>query len=172
MIQTVWYDTEGRVKCVDDGDSKATVPGHDKATADTDSVGEITLDHVVTVENGQVVSATFDPPPKPEPTKQQLDAYARRLAVDKRRAVMGATDGVSDAVLQSEFLSLQGRAAAMMRRETSGRGKPGESGALDQLEAQADALGAIDAALETVRGKIADDTYMTEADIDGAAEWP
>lgn len=103
---------------------------------------------------------------------EQLDNYARRLAKDKRRAVLGAGNGVGDDVLQSEFLSLQGRASAKIRREANGRGKVGESDALDQLEAQAGALEEIDIALTIVRDKVADGTYTTETDVDGAPEWP
>lgn len=104
--------------------------------------------------------------------KGRLDNYARRLARDKRRVTLGAENGIDDDVLQSEFLSLQGRAASKIRREAEGRSKAGESEELDLLETQADALEAIDVALTAVRSKVADGTYTTEAGIDNASEWP
>lgn len=77
-IKTVWYNTDGRVKCVDSEDSTATIQGAEKATADTDVVGEITLDHFVTVVDGVVTDAMYGPSPITDAMwYQRIDARTR-----------------------------------------------------------------------------------------------
>lgn len=62
-LQTVFHDTEGRVRCVANGESKATVHGCEKAVSDTDKHGELTTRHTVTVTDGEVTDATYHEPP-------------------------------------------------------------------------------------------------------------
>lgn len=62
-IQTVFYDIEGWIRCVEDGESSALVHGCDKATSDPSVHGEMTIRHTVTVSNGDVTDAVYHAPP-------------------------------------------------------------------------------------------------------------
>lgn len=85
--QTIFYDSEGWVRCIDKADSRATINGAQKAVADTDEVGEITLNHKVTVDNGKVVSTEHFPPPGPtledKRKRAQLSRESFMLALKK-----------------------------------------------------------------------------------------
>lgn len=72
--QTVWYDSDGWVRCVENGESLAIVHGCEKATSDPSVHGELTIHHIVTVENGQVASAEYH---EPQITEAQLASRVR-----------------------------------------------------------------------------------------------
>lgn len=92
-LQTVWHDN-GNVKCVDNAGSPAVIHGAEKATADTDVVGEITLQHKVTVEDGVVTSAEYQAPPPPT-AEQWYSLIESRADRELQRGVSVTIDGTT-----------------------------------------------------------------------------
>lgn len=90
-LQTVWHNN-GTVKCVDSADSPAVIYGAQKATADTDVVGEITLRHTVTVKDGVVTSAEYQAPPPPT-SEEWYERIQSRADTELQRGISVTISG-------------------------------------------------------------------------------
>lgn len=85
---TVWHKN-GKVEAVEPWPTKASMAGLDKAYADSDSVGDITTDHTVTVSGGVVTDAVYSPPAlSAEVVKNRLRNRLAQVANNKHRIAM------------------------------------------------------------------------------------
>lgn len=72
----------------------------------------------------------------------------------------------------ADFLSLTARAVASVRREAKGRPNAGEAARLDQLEALADEIEAIDSARDTIVAEIRNSPDPESYDVTHSPHWP
>lgn len=93
--QTVFYDPDGWVRCIEDGESSAAVHGCEKATSDPSVHGDLTLRHTVTVSDGEVTDAVYHEPAGPTDA-QWYKMIERRADEELGRGVSyTASDGVA-----------------------------------------------------------------------------
>lgn len=133
-IVTVFRDPSGRVLCVERGRSAAHVHGADKARADEDVVGSITLDHVVTVKDGEVTEATYSPPPITDAMWHQ------RIAAERERHLrtsisIALSDGSHVVPVNDRSLALAPSAEQEAREEGDTVPFPTEAGIVEFVEA-------------------------------------
>lgn len=110
-------------------------------------------------------------PPEPEPASERrsrLKQYLRQLGRRKRAEAVGLAPDVPDA--ESRFLLMLTESVMLVNDRTAGRG--GSARLDNELRPLAQAVLAIAQAQDQIVLKIDNDTYTTEAAIDGAAEWP
>ena len=95
---TAFYNENGIVGSVEEGESKAVVPNHTKATADTETVGQIEAGNKVTVSNGVVTDVTIiksDPP---------LEVQKRRVRSERNQLLQQSDWRVTKALEQGTTL--------------------------------------------------------------------
>lgn len=181
-LQTVFYDSDGWVRSVEDGESRATVHGCEKAVSDTGVHGELTIRHTVTVKDGEVVSAELQPEPEPT-TEQWYKMISQRADRELQRGVSVTVNGTTYGIRTGpQALALIDGAA--IRADVSIRNSrkierlvPTDKGmtrfdqdALWQIfEAVESHQQAVSARVEELQTKVADGT-ITSDDLDSG--WP
>lgn len=172
-VQTVFYDSDGWVRCVEDGKSSAVVHGAEKALSDTQVNGTLTLRHTVTVVDGEVTDAVYHAPP---PNWLPRIAAKREQHLDTSLTV---TLSGGDYVIPVTDRSLSLAPTAANRARASGTTRPFPTD-VGIVELGADDLDLIETALDDhatavyrreaeLMGMVEDGT-ITEADLE--AGWP
>lgn len=116
---------------------------------------------------------TFSPPPPPpiQTIRRQKAEEAYAEASRRRALSLGETSG-DELLAIRNWISLTARAVGKVRREASGRTRPGEITELDSLEEQIDALDAIDKARDTILTELKADPDPGSYDVAGSPHWP
>lgn len=189
-MQTIFFDSEGWVRCVEDGESDASVHGCEKALSDTDVHGELTLRHTVTVSDGKVTDAIYHEPPGPTDaqwykmiehradeelgrgvsyTDADGNSYTIRTGPSARSLIAGAHSATERADRLGESIT---RKIPTQNAGVVNFGNADIVGIFEQVEVlhqgTADKKGIMDR-VDELNAKVADGT-ITESDLDEG--WP
>lgn len=174
-MQTIWYDGNGRVKAVYDGDTTSTVwqeRGYSKAVNDPEKNGRLSQDHVVTVENGEVVDAVLNPLPL------TADQWFARIATERERHLntsipVTLSDGDYTIPVSDRSAALAPAAARNARADGNTRPFPTDWGVVERGADDLDRIEeALDAYLTGVWRRVAQletmvsDGTITETDLE------
>lgn len=121
---------------------------------------EVTAPGVLTRKDDEAINAIVR-----EKARHAKIAAASAEAKRRRDAVVPVSD-------VRDLLALTARAVAKVRREAQGRSNAGEVASLDQLEAMANAIDAIDSARDTIHAEIGASNDPSSYDVVGSQHWP